>query len=95
MTFLSLILESQLKCDMATAEQLVPQLLALPDEDRAWAAEQLLDSLPEEYIETDPEEIAECDRRLAELERDPEKYSVSHEELVAYVDERRRQRRGQ
>lgn len=75
---------------MQTVEQLLPQMLALPDEERAWAAEQLLDSLPEEYLETDPDEIAKCDRRLAEFERGPERYSISSEEFLAQMEVMRR-----
>ena len=51
---------------------LLDSALALPESDRAWLAQQLLDSLPPD-IDPDLDDalLAELERRAAEAEKDP------------------------
>lgn len=71
---------------MQAAEPLLAPILALSEDERAWAAQQLLNTLPEDFFDIDVDELAECDRRMAEFESDPEKHSLSHEEFMAEME---------
>jgi len=66
---------------MPIDSETIARVLALPPEQRVQLAQQLLDSVAEAPpIQLTPAQVAECDRRLAEMRSDPSK-RLSAEEV--------------
>ena len=63
------------------------QLLQLPPDEKLKLIGDLWDSLDDADVPLTPEQIKECDRRLAEYERDPSR-GIPLEEFLAELESR-------
>jgi hypothetical protein len=66
------------------AKKLLEQVLALPEEDRRWLRDKLLDRLPTEDPQTEAAWAEEAVRRLERAERGEAKL-LSYDEVRAHV----------
>jgi hypothetical protein len=66
------------------AKKLLEQVLALPEEDRRWLRDKLLDRLPTENPQTEAAWAEEAVRRLERAERGEAKL-LSYDEVRAHV----------
>lgn len=80
------------------AAKLLEQVLALPDDDRLWLSDRLREHFADDadaeggYVWDDPEFHAEIERRLEEVEKNPDSL-IDGEQVFAELRERYRKDR--
>ncbi|VTU02695.1 : Unstab_antitox [Gemmataceae bacterium] len=74
------------------AAKLLEQVLALPEEERAFIVDRLTETLGDDGLEHDPAFEAELNRRLREVEEHPERL-IDGEQVFREARERLQKRR--